>query len=138
MQTTNRSAEEHKIRTLVEEWAAAVRREDINAILANHSPDLVMFDVPPPFESVGLEAYRKTWDKFFACNSGLGVFDVDDMTIIAGEDVAFVVARMRCAGLEKDGSRSTTDLRFRLTVGLKKIDGNWTIVHEHHSVPADE
>src|ERR687887_2391530 len=97
MPTVNRSADEHAIRTLVEEWAAAVRRQDINGILAHHSADLVMFDVPPPFESVGLEAYRMTWDLFFSCGGGLGVFDIDDMAITAGEDVAFVVLRMRCA-----------------------------------------
>jgi ketosteroid isomerase-like protein len=27
-------------------------------------------------------------------------------------------------------------LDFRLTVGLRKIDGRWVITHEHHSVPA--
>jgi ketosteroid isomerase-like protein len=27
-------------------------------------------------------------------------------------------------------------LYFRLTIGLRKIDGRWTITHEHHSVPA--
>jgi ketosteroid isomerase-like protein len=29
------------------------------------------------------------------------------------------------------------DLDFRLTVGLRKIDCQWTIVHEHHSVPSE-
>jgi ketosteroid isomerase-like protein len=29
-------------------------------------------------------------------------------------------------------------LDFRLTVGLRKIDGQWTITHEHHSVPAED
>ena len=134
MQTSNRGADEETIRTLVEEWAAAVRRQDMTAILANHSDDLVMFDVPPPFESVGLNAYRMTWEYFFAWNSRLGVFDVEDMAIHVGGDVAFVIARMRCAGLEKDGTR--TDLRFRLTIGLKKTDDKWTIIHEHHSIPA--
>jgi ketosteroid isomerase-like protein len=25
---------------------------------------------------------------------------------------------------------------FRLTIGLRKVDGDWRIAHEHHSVPA--
>ena len=29
-----------------------------------------MFDVPPPVQAKGIEAYKKTWDVFFA--SGLG------------------------------------------------------------------
>lgn len=136
MQIRNHSGDQRQIQSLVEAWAHAVRREDMAGITANHSPDLVMFDVPPPFESVGLEAYRKTWDTFFAWTSGLGVFDIDDLNVTAGEDVAFVVARMRCSGREDDGRR--TDLRFRLTIGLRKIDGKWTIVHEHHSIPAEK
>jgi uncharacterized protein (TIGR02246 family) len=136
MKIKNQSGDQQQIQSLVEEWADAVRRRDMAGVIANHSPDLVMFDVPPPFESVGLEAYRKTWDTFFAWSSGLAVFDIDDLNVTAGEDVAFVVARMRCSGRDDDGSR--TELRFRLTIGLRKMDGKWTIVHEHHSIPAEK
>ena len=136
MQIKNQSGDQQQIQSLVEAWAHAVRRRDMAGVIANHSPDLVMFDVPPPFESVGLEAYRKTWNTFFAWSSGFAVFDIDDLNVTAGEDVAFAVARMRCSGRDHDGSR--TDLRFRLTIGFRKIDGKWTILHEHHSIPAEK
>jgi ketosteroid isomerase-like protein len=48
------------IRNVVESWTAAVRRRDFEGILQNHSSDIVMFDVPPPFQSKGIEAYKKT------------------------------------------------------------------------------
>jgi uncharacterized protein (TIGR02246 family) len=122
------------VRTVVESWLAAVRRRDIAGILQNHSPDIVMFDVPPPFQSRGIEAYRKTWDLFFSWSSDPVAFDVTEMSITAGADVAFAVAAMRCAGPGANGEPESLD--FRLTVGLRKIDGRWTIAHEHHSVPA--
>ena len=121
------------IRTLVEDWAAAVRRRDLPAVLHHHSVDILMFDVPPPFLSRGIEAYAKTWDLFFAWAPEPAVFDIKEMEITAGADVAFVTAAMHCAGTA-DGKHSELD--FRLTIGLRKIDGQWTIVHEHHSVPA--
>ena len=121
---------------MIEAWTAAVRRKDYDAILRNHTPDFVMFDVPPPFESKGLDAYRKTWDMFFSCNSGPVKFDIHEMTVTAGEDVAFAVAKMGCTTPGVDGK--PVDLDFRLTVGLRKIDGQWMIVHEHHSVPATD
>ena len=31
------------------------------------------------------------------------------------------------------GASSTSDLTIRLTIGLQKIDGQWTVVREHHS-----
>ncbi|MBR0801007.1 nuclear transport factor 2 family protein [Bradyrhizobium jicamae] len=122
---------ESQIRTLIEAWADAVRRHDYAGVLARHDHDVVMFDVPPPFQSRGLDAYRKTWDLFFGCNKTSDAFDIEDLAITAGDDVAFAVAVMRC-GPPQD------ELQFRLTIGLRKIDGEWRIMHEHHSVPAEE
>ena len=43
MAQTNESA----VKNLLERWAAAVRAKDMPEVLANHSPDIRMFDVPP-------------------------------------------------------------------------------------------
>lgn len=130
------SGNQDAVRVVIESWAAAVRARDYDGILRNHSSDFVMFDVPPPFESVGLDEYRKTWDLFFGCNAGDIRFDIRDMTVEAGTDVAFAFARMQC--LTPNGSGGLVPLDFRLTLGLKKIDEQWIIVHEHHSVPAED
>jgi len=118
------------IRMLIEKWAAAVRAKDRVGILAHHAPDIVMFDVPPPLASKGIESYEKTWSVFFAWAREPVMFNIEELNITAGDDVAFATALMRCAGTE-DG-----ELEFRLTVGLRKIDGQWLITHEHHSIPA--
>ena len=128
------SQDDAAIRNVVESWAAAVRRRDFAGILQNHSSDMVMFDVPPPFQSKGIEAYKKTWDLFFSWSNDPIPFGITEMNITAGRDVAFVVATMRCAEPGPNGEHEALD--FRLTVGLRKIDGRWTITHEHHSVPA--
>jgi uncharacterized protein (TIGR02246 family) len=122
------------IRNVVESWAAAVRRKDFAGILQDHSSDIVMFDVPPPFQSRGIEAYGKSWDLFFSWSSDPIPFDIIEMRITAGKDVAFVVATMRCAEPGPSGEQKSLD--FRLTIGLRKIDERWTITHEHHSIPA--
>ena len=132
--SSNRTTDEAAIRELVESWARAVRAKDFDGILANHSADMLMFDVPPPVKSKGIEAYRKTWDLFFSWSDDPVVFDIKDIDITAGTDVAFVAALMRCAGTEKDGER--IELEFRLTIGLRKIGGQWMVLHEHHSIPA--
>lgn len=96
----NSAKDEVAIRKLVENWASAVRRKDLDAILANHSPNMLMFDVPPPLESKGLEAYKRTWDLFFSWAHDPVVFNIKEMSVTAGDDVAFVTALMRCAGTE--------------------------------------
>jgi ketosteroid isomerase-like protein len=95
---------------------------------------MLMFDVPPPLESRGIDAYKKTWDLFFSWSDDPMVFDFNEMTITAGNDVAYVSALMRCAGTETNGER--IKLQLRLTIGLRKIDGQWIVMHEHHSIPA--
>ncbi|HEY1779670.1 MAG TPA: nuclear transport factor 2 family protein [Roseiarcus sp.] len=130
----NHTEDEREIRGLIEAWAGAVRRGDIDAILQHHAPDFVMFDVPPPFEIRGLDAYRKSWDLFFSWSSNPIPFEIHTLDITAGADVAFAVATMGCAEPGPDGEPKVLD--FRLTVGFRKINGAWTITHEHHSVPA--
>ena len=58
--------DEQQIRSLIERWAEAVHRGDLERVLADHADDIVMFDVPPPYQGVrGMAAYRETWPPFF-------------------------------------------------------------------------
>ncbi len=130
------SADEAQIRLLVENWAKAVRATDITAVIARHTDDVLMFDVPPPVAVRGISAYRDTWLPFFAwLTRGKGAFDIVELQVTAGDTVAFATALLRCgsaAELPKDDTP-----RLRLTIGLRKLDGAWQIAHEHHSFPAE-
>jgi len=129
------SQDERDIQTLIERWAKAVREENRAGIRADHDSEMLMFDVPPPFLSRGLDAYMKTWDAFLSWSEKPVAFDFHDVKITAGKDVAFATATGRCAGIDPNGSRE--ELEFRLTMCLRKIDGRWRVVHEHHSLPAE-
>ena len=131
---SGKNVNEVQIRELIENWAKAVRNKDMEGILAHHSKDIVMYDVPKPFQSIGIEAYRKTWDIFFKYTKP-GVFDIQELHIVADENIAFCFATMKCA--DKSNSTEFVDLDFRLTVGLQKINDQWTIIHEHHSIPSE-
>ncbi len=127
---------EGQIRTLIENWAKAVNNKDMDSILAHHSTDIVMFDLPEPLQSAGITEYRKTWDLFFDWNKDLGSFEILDLHITADEHVAFCFSLMKCQGRDKNGK--VEELDFRLTVGLKKINNQWTVTHEHHSIPGND
>lgn len=90
--TDDRAQDEREIRTLIEHWTAAVRRKDYDAILERHAPDILMFDVPPPLDSRGIEAYRKTWDLFFRWSDTPVVSEITEMHVTAGAGVAFAAA----------------------------------------------
>jgi ketosteroid isomerase-like protein len=128
------SNDEVEIRGLIERWAKAVREENREAIRADHDPGILMFDVPPPFLSRGLDAYMATWETFFACSEKPVGFAFHDVEVTCGQDVAFATATGRCVNTETNGKREL--LEFRLTMGLRKIEGKWRVMHEHHSLPA--
>jgi ketosteroid isomerase-like protein len=129
---------ENQIKTIVETWAEAVRRHDLPGILSHHEQNIVMFDVPPPLQSRGMDEYRKSWDLFFKYHQPSQAFDIEELSITAGEDVAFAIAIMRCGSGTFSGPPEQGGFLFRLTIGLRKIEGNWLIAHEHHSVPATD
>jgi ketosteroid isomerase-like protein len=99
----------------------------MDGVLANHTEDVVMFDVPMPLQSKGIEEYKKTWELFFDHSpGGPGAFDVTELQIVAGESVAY------CHAIVK-----VFDSQVRVTVGLRKEKEQWLIAHEHHSYPIE-
>lgn len=62
-------------------------------------------------------------------------YEVRDLRITAGEDVAFSHSLNRIRGAMTNGQK--TDLSLRSTACYRKIDGRWLIVHLQASVPVD-
>ena len=136
--TTHADTEETRIKVLLEAWADAVRRHDLKAILAHHEADVVMFDLPPPLQCKGIEAYKDTWGLLFRYHKPGAAFDIEELTVTAGHDVAFAFAIMRCGPDSSPNPADKDGFLFRLTVGLRKVGGDWRIAHEHHSIPAND
>jgi ketosteroid isomerase-like protein len=80
------------------------------------------------------EAAFTSWETFFASAEKPVSFACHDVEVTCGEDVAFATAVARCVNIDTNGKREP--LKFRLTMGLRKIDGRWRVMHEHHSLPA--
>lgn len=126
------TSDEEQIRTLIEQWAASVHKGDLDAVLADHTDDIVMFDVPPPHDGVrGIDAYRRTWPPFFEWQAKGAAFEILSLDITAGDDVAFAYALLRCGTPQELAEHP--EYRLRLTVGLRREQDRWVVSHEHHS-----
>jgi uncharacterized protein (TIGR02246 family) len=126
--------DELQIRALIERWAAAVHGVDMEGVLADHSDDIVMFDVPPPYEGVrGIAAYRETWPPFFEWQARGASFEIVSLEVTAGDAVAYAHALLRCGTPQERADNPAN--RLRLTLGLRKHEGRWIVAHEHHSFP---
>ena len=126
-------ANDGEIRAIIENWAYAVRAQDVDGAVSRHSDDMLLFDVPLPVQSRGIVAYRESWGLFFDNVPKPVVFDLSELSITSGDDVAFAHALLRCQAYDAGESE---DLVIRLTVCLRKVSGQWTVVHEHHSEAA--
>ena len=121
-----------EIRALIRRWAAAVHAGDLDTVVADHADQIVMFDVPPPHDGVrGIAAYCDTWPGFFEWQAAGAVFEIVELAVTSGTDVAFAHALLRC-GMPEELERAP-EARLRLTLGLRKEDGRWVVAHEHHS-----
>lgn len=124
--------DETAIRSLVDDRVAAMERGDAAAIVAQYVDRPVVFSLAPPLvqptdDGTRALASLQAWFDEKGGRVGSGVRDV---RVELGGDVAFVSALER---MGDPGGR--WELWFRLTLGLRRVDGTWRIVHEHTSTP---
>jgi ketosteroid isomerase-like protein len=121
------------VRGVLELWATTTRKGLLDEVLQNHAADLVIFDVLPPMKYESAEAYRKSWGDWQPETPEEGKFELEDLTIVAGVDVAFAYGFIRCGGTMPNG-RTFEDL-VRATFCLQKQGDGWKVQHQHISKP---
>ena len=130
---SSRASDEAQIRRLIDTWAEAIRAKDVDAVMSHFAADIVTFDLAPPLQSTGADALRQSLEAWFPTFRGPVGYEVHDLSITTGDDVAFCRSLNRISGTRTDGEE--TDVWVRATVGLRRIDGRWQVTHEHSSVP---
>jgi len=127
--------EEAAIRALVGGFVKAVRARDIEAVMAVFAPEVVSFDLGPPLSHGGGEAFAGRWRALFDAYAGPIDYEVHQLDVTAGGDMAFSHSLNRTRGTTRDGK--AVDRWLRWTACYRKLGDQWRIVHEHVSVPVD-
>ena len=134
MATKNsRTNDEAQIRQFIDGRARALRDKDINGVMSHYASDILLFDLAPPLQYRGADAYRKKWEEWFASWEGPIGYEIRALSITAGDDVAFSHSLNRISGRRTSGE--DTDVWVRMTACYRKINDKWLITHEHVSVP---
>jgi uncharacterized protein (TIGR02246 family) len=124
-----------ELRDVVEERVAAVRAMDPAPLAARLADDVVAFNVVPPLRLSGRDeviAQTHTW--FGAYPDGIE-YEVQDVEVAVDGDVGFVSFLYHVSGVMADAT--AVDMWVRASLGLRRVDGRWLIVHDHESVPFD-
>jgi uncharacterized protein (TIGR02246 family) len=132
---SRRADEEATIRKLIDGFVKAIRAKDIDGVMSVFGPEVVSFDISPPLRHGGGEAFVKRWQELFDSYQTPIDYELQDLSITAGDDVAFSHSLNRVSGTMKNGQKSDRWLRW--TACFRKTNGKWLIVHEQVSVPVD-
>jgi uncharacterized protein (TIGR02246 family) len=126
--------EEAAVRAVIDERIAATRTGDAKTICARFTPDAVVYDLAPPLAQPG-DAARDVaaLQAWFDEKGGHVWADVQDVRITVDGDLALVSA-LESMGAPPEAPQPFT-LWFRSTLGLRRVGGDWRIVHEHRSTP---
>jgi len=131
---TANPSEDAAIRELRDGLTDAIRRKDADRVVSYFSDAPVMYILSPPLQFAGDEGPGKDGVKeWFDSFEGPIGYDIRDLHIVAGADVAFCHSLIRISGTRRGGD--PTDIWVRETLGLRKLDGAWKIAHQHQSVP---
>ncbi|RDE50668.1 MAG: ketosteroid isomerase [Candidatus Accumulibacter meliphilus] len=122
-----------EIQQLLERWALNTRTGKQDNILENHSESVVVYDVLPPMKYESAEEYRKSWDEWQPETTGESLFNLHDLKVVAGSDVAFAYGLIHCGGTLPDGINFEDWVRA--TFCLEKNGGKWVVTHQHISMP---
>ena len=131
----NKKNDEAEIQRLLDEGIRSLHDKNIEGVMSMYAQEVVTFDIVPPLRYRGADAFRKVWEEVFSSFQGPIGYEIHDLNITVGDDVAFTYSLNRISGTMNTGQK--TDLWLRWTAGFRKINGKWLIVHHQNSVPVD-
>lgn len=132
---TQREVDEAAIRQQVGRVVEGIRAKDLEELRRVYTADVVSFDVEPPLQHVGIEAKLTNWARAFTFFQDVS-YEVRDLAVTVGDEVAFGHAFGRLSGTLRDGT-ATSGMWVRGTFCFRKVDGSWLIAHDQASVPFD-
>ena len=98
-----KKTDEAEITRVIEGGVEAIRDRNIEGVMSLYAPEVVSFDIVPPLRYVGAEAFRKAWEAVFSSFQGPIGYDIHDLGITVGEDVAFSHSLNRISGTLNTG-----------------------------------
>jgi len=129
------SRDEAAIRALLDDWAEAAGQKEVARIMSFYAQDVVSFDAIGALQFKGRDAYGAHWDACMQHCPGEMIFKLHEVDVTANGDLAFARFLCYCGTTDAEGKEQAAWMRG--TSCLRRIDGKWTIVHEHFSAPFD-
>ena len=123
-------------------WLEAFESQDLERMMSFYVDDIYSYDLMAAPEAAGPAMafdgepiWRDNWVAFFELFEEDLKVTIDDLTVYQSGDIATVRGLTRLEGTVAGGP--FYDVWVRETNVLRRIDGEWLVVHDHVSVPID-
>ncbi len=126
---------EKEIQQLIHKRVTAVKNRDMEKAVNCYSPDVISYDVVGKLKYIGVDAIKNRLKEWLSTLSEIVDFEIVDVKINSGSDVAFCSSLNHINATNSNGSK--LDMFWRETTCYAKINGIWKITHAHSSVPFD-
>lgn len=123
-----------EIHQLFERWRAASQRKDLDASMDPISPNIVSYEHEAPLRFTDLDDIRDQCRLGFERAEGALDWSVPDLQVRAAGDLAVSWGLNRVSTVI-DGDETVTWSRG--TRVFERVDGEWSMIHQHVSFPID-
>ncbi|MFI5842638.1 YybH family protein [Catenuloplanes sp. NPDC051500] len=123
-----------EIRDVIEGKAALLETGDAKEVMAHYAPTYVDFTLAPPLRQAGDGRDPAPLEAWIATFEAPPRREVTQLEITTDGDVAFATSIDRLSAVPR-GAAEGFSMWFRVSLGLRRIDGRWLVTHEHESVP---
>jgi ketosteroid isomerase-like protein len=128
--------DEAALRATIARWRTAFAAKNIDGLTADYAPDIVLFDVRPPYRHVGIPAIKKLWQHALLHFPASFTSEHHDLHIEISNGLAFVYGLHHITS-PTDPHHPACGSYVRVTACFRKIAGQWKAIHEHVSFPVD-
>ena len=123
-----------KLQNQIDHWLQAVKRGDLADVRSCYTDEVRAFDAVKQLEFSHADYFTHWQQCLEFCQSHVA-FELRDVQIRHGGDLAILNALLYCAGTNEKGE--VQGCWMRLTQGWQSQQGQWRIFHDHFSVPFD-
>lgn len=127
------SPDEKTLQNMLTDWSKALEAGDLDAMLSDYAADVVLFDACPPYKTEGIDAVRKVWEHCLPYFPENFRSEHRDLEFHVDGKVAMVHGVHHFVTEPADHPCGMTWMR--VTIGYRKIEGQWKVMHEHISIP---
>ncbi len=129
--------DQQAVRQVLDAYGAAVYAKDVAGFVALYAPDMVVFDMWGVWAYNGVAAWHGMVTEWFgSLGSERVLVEAHDVEVMADGNLAAMHAFVTIKGLSAAGEELRA-MQNRYSWVLRRMAGEWKIVHEHSSAPLD-